>query len=110
MKKSKLKSKARAALREMGEEVLELRGDHLRRFRNALLCVMSDDPIRGARWVRANLPEQVDDLTRADLLLVEAYARARVFRHYAATLGRINSYILFRPDWAFDDDGALTPG
>lgn len=110
MKKSRLKSKERAALREMGDEALELRGDHQRRLRNALLCILQDDTPRGVRWVRENLPAQIDDLTRADLLLIEAYARAKVFHDYAAILGRINSYILFRPDWAFYDDGALTPG
>lgn len=109
MRKSKLNSKERAALRQIGEEYDNLRYDWNRRLRNALLCMVRNDP-RWIVWVEREIdPEQMSlqEMTR----LIEARARVVVLGSYSFILGSRNlGDLIFKDSWVFTDRGALGPG
>lgn len=108
MKKSKLNSKERAILRDMGEDVVQLQFDWQRRLRNALLCMASADP-QWITWVEREI--DVESMTVQEIArLVEARARILVLKAHRY-FGRqcIGNYI-FRDDWVFTDRGNLGPG
>ncbi len=105
--RNRLNAADREVLRAVGQEYYILRGDPKRRLRNALLCLAQSDP-GWIVWVEENLPRR--GLRERDVVLVEARARARVLKDYNY-LGRqeIGS-LLFRHDWPFTEEGALSPG
>lgn len=113
MPKMKLKSAAkREAFRRLEADMLDLKENHKRRFRNAILCLAQCDP-RWMTWVDRTLPPHMDEIA-ADfdtwLMLVEAAARWRVFAAYGYFHNATISHLLFRHDWAFTDRGTLSPG
>jgi hypothetical protein len=103
--KSRLKSNERAALREMGRDVLALRYDWHRRLRNALLALAMMDPGWMA-WAEADIDEQrmsVQAITR----LVEGRAGACVLKHHQ-WLGRARAgALLFDNGFMFNDRGDM---
>jgi len=112
MKSIRLNRKEKTYMRAMGAEVLELRFDVRRRFRNAVYALTQADP-HWMIWMDQNLPKNgaitMRDQMR-DLLLVEARARAFVLPRYG-WFGRSQvGGLLFRHDWAFTDTGDLSPG
>lgn len=108
MRKLRLSAKERAYMQELGSATLELRYDHERRLRNALLCLAQDDPC-WMIWLEKNFkPHQA--IGKKELLLIEARAHIRVLRHYSY-LGRQKiGEMVFRHDWFFTDNGSLSPG
>lgn len=108
MKKSKLNSKERAILREMGDEVLQLQYDWQRRLRNALLCMTLSDP-SWMMWVEREIDMKSMSLQKVTRL-VEARTRSLVLKGYGY-LGRQHiGNLIFRDDWTFTDRGHLGPG
>lgn len=108
LKRSRLTTKEKRYLQDIGGEVMDLRHDWERRFRNAVLSLALNDP----RWMmfiqREVKPDEMDlkEMTR----LVEARARLIMLKPYNY-FGRscVGSYI-FRDDWPFTDRGSLSPG
>lgn len=113
MPKLKLKAAARReAFRQLEAEMLELKADRLRRFRNALLTVALTDP-HWMTWVERELPPRIDELCEdldIWLMLVEGAARWRVLVGYGFFHNRTVTHLIFRPDWSFTDRGTLSPG
>lgn len=108
MKSIRLNAKEKAYMRAIGTEALELRFDTRRRFRNAVYALTQMDP-RWMIWLEQNLPED-GTFTMRELLLVEARARAFVLKAHGY-LGRLQiGFLIFRHDWAFTDEGNLSPG
>jgi len=108
MKNSKLKAKERGYLRVMGMEALELRYDYQRRLRNATLALALSDP-NWMMWVEKNIPAH--KIERCHLQLIESRARALVLKRFGFFTSRKDiGWLIFRPDWAFSDSGALSPG
>ena len=108
MKKSRLNSKERATLREMGDEVLQLQHDWQRRLRNALLSMTSSDP-NWMIWVERKIDMEsmsLQEVTR----MVEARARSLVLKGYRYLDRQHIGNLIFRDDWTFTDRGHLGPG
>lgn len=113
MPKMKLKtSTKREAFRRLENEVLELKADRMRRFRNALLCLAISDP-DWMIWVERTLPPRIDEICEDIeiwLMLIEATARWRVLVSYGFFYNKNITHLLFRRDWAFTNRGTLSPG
>lgn len=113
MKNKSLKNKAsHHAFRVIEQESLELKSDHLRRFRNALLALALSDP-HWMTWIERELPPRMDELCEdldIWLMLVEGAARWRVLAGYGFFHNRLISHLIFRHDWSFTDRGTLSPG
>lgn len=112
MKRNRLSAGGRAALCRLGEEAISLQYDKPRRFENALLAIALSDP-RWMVWVERNLPRRIDKMRGkfdAYLMLVEGYARWRTLAGYKGLFREQNGWLIFRHNWPFSDDGALTPG
>jgi hypothetical protein len=104
----RLNVKERAYLQSIGSSAQELKYDHERRLRNALLCLAQNDP-RWMVWVQNNFkPRQV--IGKKELLTIEARARFIVLKAYGY-FGRQNiGELCLRHDWCFTDSGALSAG
>ncbi len=108
LRKSKLNSNERGALRMMGEDALDLRYNWPRRLRNALLCLAMSDK-HWLIWVEREVDPtlmSIHEMTR----LVEARARLIVLKPYAYFGRKCIGDFIFRDDWAFTDRGNLGPG
>lgn len=99
----------REAFRQIEADMLDLKSNRLRRFRNALLALILSDP-RWMVWVERNLPPRLVEIADADLQMLESAMRARVLSVYSFTMGEPTSGMIFRPGWAFTDRGSLSPG
>ena len=111
MATKKLSAKSRRYFfSQIETEVLDLRFDRSRRFRNALLCIASNDK-NWMIWVQENLPAHVNEIQKDGLVLVESRARALTFQSFRSLFsGSRLSEVLFKESWPFSDDGHLTPG
>jgi hypothetical protein len=103
----KLNANERKALRDMALDVIDLRYNWQRRFRNALLGLALSDP----QWIvfiekeihpdTMGLPE----MTR----LIETRARFKILKGYEY-ICRLSAEAHFRDTWVFTDSGSLGPG
>lgn len=109
VKRSRLKASERQKQKIISGQTLDLRADHHRRFQNALLSLMQSDP-QAIIWITQNLPHRARKLNRAHLLLLEARARAALWRNYQKIFGYMRTASLLHPDWPFSENGSLTPG
>jgi len=108
MKRSRLKAKERATLREMGNEALQLRVDWQRRLKNALLCLSLSDP-KWITWVEREIDMESMSLVEITRM-VEIRSRACVLKAYNF-FGRDHiGSLIFRDSWTFTDRGNLGPG
>lgn len=109
MKRSRLTARERTYLREIGNDVLLLRGDWHRRLRNALLALMKSDP-QWMLFVDREIYVEVmslQEITR----LIEARARWAILRHYSQYSSREHiGGLIFCDSWTFTDSGNLGPG
>ena len=108
LRRRKLNSEERAALRMMGEDAQDLRYNWPRRLRNALLCLATSDK-NWLMWVERELdPEcmSIAEMTR----LIEARARLIVLKPYSYFGRKIIGDFIFRDSWTFTDRGNLGPG
>lgn len=113
MTKIKLPAAERRNLfRAIADEVLNLREDYMRRFRNALLCIVLSNP-RWILWVEKTFPPRLDEIAQdlpIWLMLIEAAARWYVLKQYGFFHNKSIGSLLFRRDWSFTDRGTLSPG
>lgn len=108
MEKIKMRARERNMLRDMGNDVLDLRADWNRRLINALLALSQSDP-RWMVWIEHEVqPESMglEEITR----LVEARARVRVLKAYNYFGHQCIGDLIFRDTWTFTDRGNLGPG
>jgi hypothetical protein len=108
MKKTRLTSKERAIFNEMQHEYVALKFDYKRRLRNALLCLAQGDP-RWMVWIEKNFKPH-KRIGKRELLMIEARARNIVLRNYRYFDRKNVGGMIFDHDWAFSDDGSLSPG
>lgn len=109
-KRSRLNAKERTALRDMADDVIDLRYNQARRLRNAILALALYDP-RWMTWVEQELPDNLAECFRLQtMLLIEARARAIALKPYQFFHREQIGWLIFRHDWAFTDRGTLSPG
>jgi hypothetical protein len=103
----KLNANERKALRDMALDVIDLRYNWQRRFRNALLGLALSDP----QWImfveKEIHPEtmKLSEMTR----LIEARARFKILKNYEY-IRRFSAEAHFRDTWVFTDNGSLGSG
>ena len=108
MKKNRLTYSDRTYMTVNKVMTMELRQDHARRLRNALLSMAQTDPT-WMIWLEKNFKPHPTIRDR-DLLMIEARARHLVLKRYRF-LGRSQvGGLLFAHDWPFTDAGSLSPG
>jgi hypothetical protein len=107
----RLKKTDRQKLGVIREYATDLQLDEERRLRNALTALALAD-VGWLAWLERETPPRLPanrdkfiSLTR----LVEARARVVVLTRYRAII-RIPLSRVIERDWAFDDNGCLTPG